>query len=133
MGRFDLDRLPVSEQPSPRRSQGFTAATWRVAEHGRCSTSLRVDQINPSLTRATTTITVPPATHPSWVEVLMGRSDHKPDTLGARMLVVRSRLELFRLGNSPEAVRKFASELREFFAQNTENPTVQRDLSRMFG
>lgn len=75
---------------------------------------------------------VPPAAHPAWSDVLTGKNRYQPSFLAARMLVVRSRMELVKTGNRPETIRKYAIELRELFAQNAESPSVQQDLPRIF-
>ena len=76
---------------------------------------------------------VPPATHPAWTDLLTGKNTHQPAFLAARMLVVRSRMELVKSGDKPETVRKYAAELRELFAQNADSPSVQQDLAKIFG
>ena len=75
---------------------------------------------------------VPPATNPTWSDLLTGKSRHEPAFLAARMFIVRSRLELGKVNNAPDKIKKLATDLRELFAQNAECPSVQQDMAKLF-
>ena len=76
---------------------------------------------------------VPAAAHPAWSDLLTGKSQHQPSFLAARMLVVRARMDVLKTGSRPEAVRRYATELRELFAQNADCRSAQQDLAKIFG
>ena len=75
---------------------------------------------------------VPPSSNPGWSNLVLGKARGEPSFLAARMFIVRSRLDLGKSNNNPDKVRKYASELREIFAQNAECQSVQQDLAKLF-
>jgi hypothetical protein len=62
-----------------------------------------------------------------------GKIQFQATFLAARMLMVRTQMELKKAGDKPDAVRKCAEQLRQLFAQNAECGTVQQDLAKLFG
>jgi len=73
---------------------------------------------------------VPLATHLAWSDLVSGKAKVRPSFLAARLLIVRARLES---SGDPARVGKFATEIRELFAQNPDSPAVQQDLKMIFG
>lgn len=77
---------------------------------------------------------IPPSGHPAWRDLLTGRLAYQPSFLGARVLVMRFRVNTNggKKGDA-ETTRVYVEELRELFQQNREVPSVQQDLSKLFG
>lgn len=73
---------------------------------------------------------IPEATSPVWSDVLQGRRGAEFEFIGARMLVVRLRIELGRDAGAANLAR-CARELRELFAKNESLRSVQNDLQKL--
>ncbi len=74
---------------------------------------------------------VPPATNPTWVELVTGRRKHEFGFLAAKMLVTRIRLSISK-DPSPGNVASAARELHALYAANASLPSVQQDLAKAF-
>jgi hypothetical protein len=73
---------------------------------------------------------LPPASHPTWSEIVTGKKKVVFELLAARMLLTRLRMNLAR-DKSPEAVAQCATQLREIFLQNGALPGAKRDLEKL--
>ena len=75
---------------------------------------------------------IPPAAHPAWSDILTGKLSYQPTFLGARVLVMRFRVNSAAKADT-EAIRAFSAELRQLYEQNRESPSVRQDLAKIFG
>lgn len=74
---------------------------------------------------------VPPTSHQTWRDVVSGKRAFEPSFVAARMLIVRCRMQLMRSRSDADASR-FAAELREVYAANSDCPSASRDLAALF-
>jgi hypothetical protein len=75
---------------------------------------------------------IPPPAHPAWRDILTGRLSYQPTFLGARVLVMRFRVNTAGKAN-PDTMRVYADELRQLYEQNRESPSARQDLAKIFG
>jgi len=73
---------------------------------------------------------LPPASHPTWSELVTGKRKVVFELLAARMLLTRLQMNLAK-DKSPESVAVCASQLREVFLQNGSLPGAKRDLEKL--
>jgi hypothetical protein len=78
-----------------------------------------------------TTMHVPPASDPRWAAILQKKTSQDPAFLGARMLIVRSRMALLTGGGAGQ-LHKFTAELRELYVQSADCRSAQQDLVTFF-
>ncbi len=76
---------------------------------------------------------VPPTSNHTWAELLTGKKAYQPVFLAARMLIVRSRMELVRSKDNPAKLGQLAAELRELYVKNSETSSAHQDLTSLFG
>jgi hypothetical protein len=74
---------------------------------------------------------VPPATHPSWSDLLTGKKAQQPAFMAARMFIVRCRMELTKNKFNADEVRKSAAQLRDLYVKNADCPSVKQDLATL--
>ncbi len=75
-------------------------------------------------------MTVPPASHPTWSDIVTGRKKPSLTYLAAKIFVGRKSVQL--QSAPPAEVQKAAVELRELFAVNADCRSVQQDLETIF-
>lgn len=74
---------------------------------------------------------VPPATDPVWRSVVTGKSKYALDFLAAKIMLGRLALQIQK-DPSAENIAECARTLRDVYAENTNLPSVQKDLDLMF-
>lgn len=75
---------------------------------------------------------VPPANDPLWTEIVTGKARCDFEFLAIKILL-GTLGRTWAKNPSPVILRECANELREFFAQNADLPSVRNDLKRLFG
>ncbi len=73
---------------------------------------------------------VPSSLHPVWREIVCGRVIIQFEFLGAKILQGTLRRKLVK---DPALLERCAADLRELFAENSDLPSAQNDLKKIFG
>jgi hypothetical protein len=75
---------------------------------------------------------VPPVSHPGWKNIVSGNEKHQFEFLATNLLLGYLSLQV-KKDSSPQIVHKCAQELHDMFVRNADLPSVQRDLTKIFG
>ena len=75
---------------------------------------------------------VPPISHPAWTNIVSGKSRYQFKFLATKFLMGYLSLRVER-DSSPQTIQRSAQELHDIFTRNADLPSVQRDLTQIFG
>jgi hypothetical protein len=75
-------------------------------------------------------MTVPPASNVRWKEAITGMVKFKPDFLAAKIFMAGAKVEFQR---NPGKIEDLCFQLCQIYMKNASLPTVQRDLTVLFG
>src|SRR6266496_1485457 len=75
---------------------------------------------------------VPPASHPAWKNIVLGKDQHQFEFLATKFMLGYLTLQVKR-DSSSQIVQKCAQELHDIFVRNVDLISVQRDLIKIYG